>query len=137
MDGAKKNDCWPAGRWSIMDDSQANNDNRMERPKNRAQEQAQRKQEEYDDLIRLLKERVEEMNANTGNLPKFVVRGSTIQLDHIVLHLEFDELFMSPADYVLVLKVGLASFKRPLFGSEPPPVKHKLQPAASDNLSSI
>ena len=61
-----------------MDDSQANNDNRAERPENRMQELVQRKKAEYDDLQRLLKERVEEMNANRGNLPQFVMRGSSI-----------------------------------------------------------
>ena len=61
-----------------MDESQANNDNRAERPENRMQELVQRKKAEYDDLQRLLKERVEEMNANRGNLPQFVMRGSSI-----------------------------------------------------------
>jgi hypothetical protein len=80
-----------------MDDSQANNDNRAERPENRMQELVQRKKAEYDDLQRLLKERVEEMNANRGNLPQFVMRGSSIiQLGHIELHLEFDPLFPNP-----------------------------------------
>jgi hypothetical protein len=121
-----------------MDDSQANNDNRAERCENRTQELVQRKKAEFDELQRLLKERVEEINANRGNLPEFVVRGSSIvQLGHIELHLEFDQLYSNPADYVLVLKVGCSPLKQPMFGSAPPPVKHKLQPAVSDDLSSI
>ena len=121
-----------------MDDSQANNDNRAERCENRTQELVQRKKAEFDELQRLLKERVEEINANRGNLPEFVVRGSSIvQLGHIELHLEFDQLYSNPTDYVLVLKVGVPDNKKPMFGSAPPPVKHKLQPALSDDLSSI
>ena len=121
-----------------MDDSQANNDNRAEPPKNRAQEHAQRKQAEYDNLIRLLKERVQEINANRGNLPEFVGRGSSIiQLGHIELHLEFDPQFSNPTEFVLVLKVGVPDNKKPVFGSAPPPVRHILQPALSDDLSSI
>ena len=88
--------------------------------------------------MRLLKERVEEMNANSGNLPKFVVRGSSIvQLDNFELHFEFDPLHPNPTDYVLVLKVGLSQFKQPLFGSGPPPVRHILQPIASYDLGSV
>jgi hypothetical protein len=121
-----------------MDDSQANNDNRAGRSENRTQELVQRKKAEYDELKRLLKERVEEMNANRGNLPEFVTRGSlVIQLGHIELHLEFDPLFPNPTEFVLLLKVGVPDNKKPTFGSAPPPVKHKLQPALSDDLSSI
>jgi len=141
-----------------MDDSQANNDNLEERLKNRAQEHARGKQaktdqqsfrerantfisdharEEYDNLIRFLNERVEERNANVGNLPKFVIRGSSVQLGHMALCLEFDQLIMNPADYVLVLKVGLAPFKKPLFGREPTPERYKLRATTSDDLRSI
>ena len=121
-----------------MDDSQANNNNRAERPENRTQELVQRKKAEHDELKRLLKERVEEMNANRGNLPEFVARGSLIiQLGHIELHLEFDQLFPNPTEFVLVLKVGVPDNKKPMFGSAPPSVRHKLQPALSDDLSSI
>ena len=42
------------------------------------QELAQRKQKEFDDMMRLLKERVEEIKANRGNLPEFVARGSSM-----------------------------------------------------------
>ena len=36
-----------------MDDSQANNDNRTERPKDQWEELAQRKKAEYDELMRI------------------------------------------------------------------------------------
>ena len=80
-----------------MDDSHANNDNLEERLKNRAQEHTRGEQtktdqqsfrerankfisahahEEHHNLICLLNERVEERNANFGNLPEFVIKGS-------------------------------------------------------------
>jgi hypothetical protein len=80
-------------------------------------------------MIRRLHERVEERNANSGN-----VRGSTVELGHIELHLEFDQLY---PDYVLVIKVGLAPFRKPMFGSGPTPIRQLLQPAASDDRNSI
>jgi hypothetical protein len=130
---ARKQTTAGGGELSIVEDSVANNDNRAEPPKN----QAQRTQREYKDLMRLLKERVEEMNANSGNLPQFVVKGSTIQLGHIILHLDFDPRYANSTDFVLVLRVGYAPFKKPLFGSEPPAVRHMLQPIASYDLGSV
>jgi hypothetical protein len=124
------------GEGSIMDDSQANNDNR-ERPKKRVQELAQRKREEYDELMRLLNERVEEMNANSSDLPKLVIRGSRVELGHITLHLEFDQHPTDPTEYVLALKIGVEDNKRPLFGTGPTPVRHKLRAGASDDSSRI
>ena len=120
-----------------MADSQANNDNRAELPKNRAQELAQRKQEEYDELKRVLKERVEERNANSGNLPEFVIKGSRIELGRLTLHLEFDQVPTDPTEYVLALKIGVEDNKRPLVGTGPTPVRHKLRAGVSDDSSRI
>ena len=96
-----------------MDDSQANSDNLEERLKNRAPEHARGNQakseqqslrerakklisgharEEYNNLIRLLNERVEEKNANSGNSPTFVVKGSSVEPGHLALYLEFDQI---------------------------------------------
>ncbi len=92
---------------------------------------------EYDNLMSCLKERVEERNANTGTLPKFVLRGSSVELGHTVLQLEFDQNFIDPDVYVLNLKVGWAPFRKPLFGTEPTPQGRRLRATASDDLSSI
>jgi hypothetical protein len=86
--------------------------------------------------MRLLKERIEEKNATADNLPKFVLNGSTVQLGHMVLYLEFDQRFENPDDYVLVLKVGLLS-RHLLFGSPPAPTKYILRATPSADLSSI
>ena len=110
-----------------MDDSQANN---------RAQQFAQ-KREEYDELMRLLTERVEEVNANNGNLHEFLIKGSRIELGRFTLWLEFDQLPTNPADYVLVLKIGVEDNKRPMFGPGPTPVRYRLRLEASDDLSRL
>jgi hypothetical protein len=94
---------------------------------------SQHAREEYATLMRLLKERVEERNATVDNSPKFVVKGSSVQLDHVVLYLEFDQMFMNPDDYVLVLKVGQP--KQPLFGSAPTPIRRILRAVPSDDLA--
>lgn len=107
----------------------------MEQLKDRALEHMKQKREEYDKLMGLLKERVEEMNAHRGKLPQFVIGKSSIQLDRFILHLEFDQLFTSPTDYVLVLRVGQRT--KPMFGSESAAVRHIMQPKVSDDFASI
>lgn len=102
---------------------------------NHAQEHMQRKREEYSTLMILLEERVQEMNANRGDMPEIVLRTSSIQMGDFILQLEFDQRYASPTDFVLVLKVGQA--RPPMFGSEPPAVRHNFQPRVSDDLSSI
>jgi hypothetical protein len=103
------------------------------------QEPAQRKKKEYENVKRIIKEQVDERNNASGDSPKFVFQGSnTVHLGNLALYLEFDQQFDSPADYVLVLKVGSARFKQPtLFGSAPTPVKHILKPAISEDPSAV
>ena len=93
--------------------------------------------EEYDYLISRLKERIEEKNANPGNLPQFVLHGSTVELGHTALYLEPDQLPTEPEVYLLTLKLGLAPFKKPLFGTGPPPQRKRLRATASADLSSV
>jgi hypothetical protein len=110
-----------------VDDSKANN---------RAQQFTQ-KREEYDELKRLLTERVEEVNANNGNLPEFLIKGSRIEPGRFTLCLEFDELPTDPTEYVLILKVGVEDNKRPMFGSGPTPLRYRLRAGVSDDSSRI
>ena len=120
-----------------MDDSQACNHNRAERPKNRVQELAQRKREEHDELMRLLNERVKEINANNSDLPKLLIRGSRTELGRFTLCLEFDQHPTDPAEYVLALKIGVEDNKKPLFGTGPTRVRHKLRAGVSDDSRRI
>jgi hypothetical protein len=82
-------------------------DNRGEQATSQAQKYAQWKRMEFERVLELLKEKVEERNANTGNLPQLVFRGTSIvELGHYSLHLEFDPVFHRPDDFVLTVKVG-------------------------------
>jgi hypothetical protein len=110
-------------------------ENRAEQLRDRVQEEAQRKRQEYERLMILLEKRVEEINANRGDLPEIVVRSSSLQLDQFKLYIEFDQLFPKLTDYVLVLRVGQE--RKPLFGSDLPAVRHRLQPIVADDLRSI
>ena len=93
--------------------------------------------EEYDDLRRLLKERVEEMNAHTGDTPQLVQRGSTVELGYVKLHLELDPLPPDPDAFVLTLKVGLEKSGSQSFGAGPTPQKERMVAAVSGDVSRI
>ena len=108
--------------------------NSAEQPQNQAQEHAQKKREEKDRMMDLLKERVDEWNAKRGDLPEIVMRGSSIQMDRYILFLDFDQL-PSLTDYVLVLRVGQE--RKPIFWPEPAAVRHRLEPIVSDERGSI
>jgi len=133
-------------------------DNLAERPKNLAREQARGQQaeidqqsfqervntfisdharEEYDNLIRLLKERAEQLNSQIGELPKFVPGGYFIQQGNMALYFHFDKPIMNRADNALLLSVGPAPNTMYLFGNAPQPVRRKLHAAAADDMSSI
>jgi len=93
--------------------------------------------EEYDDLRRLLKERVEEMNAHTGGTPQLVLRGSTVELGYVKLHLELDPLPTDPDAFVLTLKVALEKYGSQLLGTGPTPQKERMVAAVSSDVSRI
>ena len=93
--------------------------------------------EEYDYLIARLQKRVEERNATPGNLPQFILHGSTVQLGDTALYLELDQLPTDPDAHLLTIKLGLAPFKKSLFGTGPPPQRKRLRATASADLSSV
>ncbi len=110
--------------------------NPAEHLKNKAQEDAQRKQQERDRLKIWLEDCVEELNKNTNSgLPQVVMKGSSLKLDRFTLYLDFEQLWENPTDYVLVLRVGDEGHR--MFGSEPPAVRHKLQPTVSGHLNTV
>lgn len=93
--------------------------------------------EEYETLQRLRKESVEERNAAIGNEAKFVIKGDTVQLGNAALYITFDQLYANPDQFVLSLGIGLAPFKKPMFGSEPTPETHILGAAGNEDLSRV
>lgn len=93
-------------------------------------------QGEYDNFIRLLKERAEQMNSSIGDLPKFVPGGYLVQQSNMALYFHFDKPIMNRPENVLLLSVGPAPNTMYLFGNPPSPVRYRLQAAASDDLTS-
>ena len=120
-----------------MDDGQAHNDNRADRPKNRWEELAQRKKAEYDELMCIVRERVEEMNANRDKLPELVIKGCRVELGRFTLYLEFDQRPTDPTEYILTVKIGVEDNIRRMFGPGPTPVANQLRAAVSDDSSRI
>jgi hypothetical protein len=94
---------------------------------------------EYEYLISCLKECVDERNANRGDLPEFVLRGSSIvELGHTALYLKFGQQYSNPDLYLLNLTVGWAPFREnPLFGTAPTAQTREFEAAASADLRSI
>jgi hypothetical protein len=92
---------------------------------------------EYQELVRLLKERVEKIRSDGGNLPEFVVTGSYIQLGHVALYYSFDQPVVNRPDNELILSLGLAPFKQVAFGRPPTPERHKLEAVPGPNYSRI
>ena len=110
--------------------------NPAEQPQNQAEERAQKMRAEFDWLMHLVMERVKELNANRGDLPEIVMRGSILQLGPFELHLEFDQGLFDPTKYALVIKVGVPLPKR-MFGFDRPTIRYLLQPTASRNPGDI
>ena len=92
---------------------------------------------EYDNLVRLLKERAEKIKSEHGELPEIVVTGSCVQLGHVALYYKFEQLVASLPDNTLVLSLGLAPHKHVMFGNPPEPVRHQLKAAAPQDCSRI
>ena len=80
----------------------------------------------YEELVRLMKEKVEEVKAKPGNSHEFVVAGHYIQLEHVALYYSFDQPIVDHPDNELVLSLGVAPFKD-VFGFSPKPERHKLE----------
>ena len=112
-----------------MDDGQTTSHYLAERLKSQAEEQQRKKQAEielqrlqknrdafisdhaprkYENLVRLLKERVERIRSGTGKLPEIVVTGSCIQLGHVAMYHAFDRHAANPPTNELALSLGVA-----------------------------
>ncbi len=92
---------------------------------------------EYDNLIRLLKERAEQMNSSLADLPKFVPGGYLIQQANMALYFHFDKPIMNSPENALVFSIGPAPNTMYFLGPPPEPLRYRLHAAASDDLSGI
>ena len=92
---------------------------------------------EYENLVRLLKERAEQMNSQIGDLPKFTPTGYFIQQGNMALYYHFDKPIMNAPNNALLFSVGPVPNAMYFFGPPPQPVRYQLQAAASDDFTKI
>lgn len=94
---------------------------------------------EYDHLLAVVQKRVDEVNPQIGDLPKFQItqNGSTIQQGNAAAYLHFDKPILNRPENALLLSIG-SNASAFYLGYEPPaPVRYRLQAAASDSLDRI
>jgi hypothetical protein len=66
---------------------------------------------EYEHLKNLLKERAQKVRSEIGNQPEILVTGSYIQMGHVALHHQFEQLIPTQPNNQLILKIRLAPHK--------------------------
>jgi hypothetical protein len=99
-----------------------------------------RSRPEFDHLLSVMKSRVEEVNPNIGNLPKFEViqNGSTIQQGSFAAYVHFDKPILNLPNNALLVSFGAQPNAMYFFESErPAPDRYRLQAAASNSLDRI
>jgi hypothetical protein len=96
---------------------------------------------EYDHLLAVISKRVEEVNPQIGDLPKFQVmqNGATIEQGNAAAYLHFDKPIMNAPDNALLISFGSSrSVMFDYFDVPPPePERYRLQAAASNSLDRI
>lgn len=95
---------------------------------------------EYENLLRLLKERVDKVNPTLGTLPQFVVGHQQVQQGNMAAYLTFEKPIMNMPNNALILSFGAASNSAIMlgfFGPPPEPLRFRMQAAAADDFSRI
>ena len=93
---------------------------------------------EYDNLLRLVKERVEKVNPSLGTLPQYKVGSQQVTQGNMAAYLIFDKPIMNMPNNQLVISIGGAGpdiFYD--FGPRPEPIRYRMQAAAADDFSRI
>jgi ABC-type transporter Mla subunit MlaD len=95
---------------------------------------------EYQNLLRLLKERVDKVNPTLGSLPQYVVGQQQVQQGNMAAYLTFDQPIMNLPNNALVVSIGFGpntAIMLGIFGPPPAPVRFRMQAAAADDFSRI
>src|ERR1700688_3412264 len=95
---------------------------------------------EYENLLRLIKERVDKINPTFGTLPQFVVGHQQVQQGNMAAYLTFEKPIMNMPNNALIVSVGAAptgAIMFGIFGPPPEPVRFRMQAAAADDFSCI
>jgi hypothetical protein len=92
---------------------------------------------EYDNLLRLLKERIEKVNPSLGTLPPYEFGSQHVRQGNMAAYLTFDKPVMNMPNNALVLSVGAGPNTMYVFGPAPSPVRYRMHGAAADDFSRI
>jgi hypothetical protein len=92
---------------------------------------------EYDNLLRLIKARVEQVNPTLGTLPPYQVGGLGVTQGNMAAYLTFDKPIMNLPNNALVISFGSGPNTFYPLDDPPQPVRYRMQAAAADDFSRI
>ncbi|MCI0622073.1 MAG: hypothetical protein L0387_10460 [Acidobacteria bacterium] len=100
---------------------------------------AEQSKPEYDRVLALIRKRVEEVNPDIGDLPKFQVRqnGEVIEHGNAAAYVYFDKPILNAPDNALLITFGPHQNAMYFLEAPPAPERYRLQAAASDGLDHI
>jgi hypothetical protein len=94
---------------------------------------------EYDKLLTIIKKRVEEVNPEIGELPKFQVvqNGEIIEQGNAAAYLNFDKPILNAPNNALLVSFGAHRNAMYVLSSPPAPERYRLQAAGTNALDRI
>jgi hypothetical protein len=92
---------------------------------------------EYENLFRLIKARVEQLNPTLGTLPSYQVGGQWVSQGNMAAYLTFDKPIMNLPNNALIISIGAGPNTFYPFGDPPEPVRFRMQAAAADDFTRI
>jgi hypothetical protein len=94
---------------------------------------------EYDRLLTTIRNRIEEINPEIGDLPKFQVvqNGEIIEQGNTAAYLNFDKPILNAPNNALLVSFGAHRNAMYVLSSPPAPERYRLQAAGSNELDRI
>lgn len=100
-----------------------------------------RSRPEYDRLLTIIKNRINEINPKIGDLPKFQMaqNGSTVEQGNVAAYVHFDKPILNLPNNALLISFGSHPNAMYVFdeSARPEPVRYRLQAAAHDSFEHI
>ena len=94
---------------------------------------------EYDRLLTIIKKRIDEVNPDIGDLPKFQVvqSGEIVEQGNAAAYLNFDKPILNAPNNALLVSFGAHRNAMYMLSSPPAPERYRLQAAATNALDRI
>jgi len=92
---------------------------------------------EYDNLLRLINARVEQINPTLGALQPYHFGGQWVSQGNMAAYLTFDKPIVNLPDNALVISIGPGPNTFYPFDDPPRPVRYRMHAAAADDFSRI